>query len=306
MVLVILDHPRRAFRGCPARGHRSAIGLLQGVAVVTLTKAAIDAVLRRGEAGVIPRAGAHAIINMSTTLPAYPHGLEADIRSVGGCYVEAPVSGLRKPAEAGQLVEMPAGEVAAIAEVRPLLLPMCRDLIVCCAVPNALAMKLAVNIFLLSTVTGLAVSMHFAERHGLDLNQLALVLNGGQIASDISRVKVPQLVARDFAVHAAIADVLKNNRLIVDAAREAGIASPLTDTCHSLYQQAFDLGHDGAHLVPGRSGVNWDKDAVPAGQEVTPCCDPTGSTPAGMPYREPAGSRRCRRPPHPRQCVLDA
>lgn len=219
------------------------------VILMLTDEAAIDAVLQRGQDGFLRRAGAHTIINMSTTSPAYSRALEADIQSAGGRYVEAPVSGSRKPAEAGQLVGMLAGEADAIAQVRSLLAPMCRDVIVCGSVPNALTMKLAVNIFLLSTVTGLAESVHFAERSGLDRGQLAIVLNGGQMASDISRVKVPKLVDRDFSVHAAIADVLKNNRLIVEAARDAGIASPLTDTCHGLYQQAFDLGHDRADMI---------------------------------------------------------
>jgi 3-hydroxyisobutyrate dehydrogenase-like beta-hydroxyacid dehydrogenase len=55
---------------------------------------------------------------MGTTSPAYSRELEADIRCVGGYYVEAPVSGSRKPAEAGQLVAMLAGDADAVAKVR--------------------------------------------------------------------------------------------------------------------------------------------------------------------------------------------
>jgi 3-hydroxyisobutyrate dehydrogenase len=96
--------------------------------------------------------------------------LEADIRAVGGHYVEAPVSGSRKPAEAGQLVAMLAGDADAIADARPLLTPMCRETMICGPVPNALLMKLSVNLFLISLVTGLAEAVHFADRHGLNLN----------------------------------------------------------------------------------------------------------------------------------------
>lgn len=63
--------------------------------------------------------------------------------------------------------------------------------------------------------------MHFADRHGLNLNQFVAVLNAGPMASDVSRVKVPKLVGRDFAVQATISNVLENNRLIAEAAREA-------------------------------------------------------------------------------------
>jgi hypothetical protein len=110
-------------------------------------------------------------------------------------------------------------------------------------------MKLAVNIFLLSTVTGLGESVHFARSYRLDLDQLAAVLNGGQMASDISRVKVPKLLHRDFSVHAAIADVLKNDRLIVEAAREAHIASPLVDASYELYSETLELDYGQADMV---------------------------------------------------------
>jgi 3-hydroxyisobutyrate dehydrogenase len=186
---------------------------------------------------------------MGTTAAAYSRALEVDIRAAGGRYVEAPVSGSRKPAEAGQLVAMLAGDADAVAAVQPLLAPMCKQAMGCGAVPNALLMKLAVNLFLISSVTGLAESLHFAAQHGLDLEQFSSIINAGQMASDMSRVKTPKLVARDFSVHAAIADVLKNNRLVAEAAREAGIASPLLDVCHALFGETLALGHGTEDMV---------------------------------------------------------
>lgn len=211
--------------------------------------AAIDTVLDRGGAAFEARVTGHTVVHMGTTSPAYSRGLEADIRSVGGHYVEAPVSGSRKPAEAGQLVAMLAGDAVAIADVRPLLTPMCRETMICGPVPNALLMKLSINLFLISLVTGLAEAVHFADRHGLDLNQFVAVLNAGPMASDVSRVKAPKLVSRDFAVQATISNVLENNRLIAEAAREAGVASPLLDVCHVLYGEARALGFGDADMA---------------------------------------------------------
>ena len=189
------------------------------------------------------------IVHMGTTSPAYSRELEADIRSVGGYYVEAPVSGSRKPAEAGQLVAMLAGDADAIANIRPLLTPMCREAIICGPVPNALLMKLSVNLFLISLVTGLAEAVHFADRHGLNPDQVVAVLDAGPMASGVSRVKAPKLVGRDFTVQATISNVLENNRLIAEAARETGVASPLLDVCHALYRETRALGFGGADMV---------------------------------------------------------
>lgn len=220
--------------------------LFAGTEIVILMLAdetAIDAVLSRGTPTFGARVNNHIVVHMGTTPTAYSRALEVELRGAGARYVEAPVSGSRKPAEAGQLVAMLAGEHDAITRVQPLLAPMCKQTLACGEVPAGLSMKLAVNLYLLTTMAGLAESFHFAQRHGLDLTQFAAVINAGQMASDLSRVKLPKLVERDFSVHAAIADVLKNNRFVAQAAREAGIASPLLDVCHALYGETLALGH---------------------------------------------------------------
>ncbi|AKJ67709.1 2-hydroxy-3-oxopropionate reductase [Pandoraea thiooxydans] len=249
-----------------ARVAANAADVFAGADTIILMLAddlAIDAVLGRDSAGFAVRVRGKTIVHMGTTSPAYSRRLEADLRSVGARYVEAPVSGSRKPAEAGTLVAMLAGEAQTVAEVSALLRPMCREVTVCGAVPNALLMKLAVNIFLISTVTGLAESVHFAARQGLDLQQLVRILDAGQMASDVSRVKAPKLVERDFAVQASIPDVLKNNRLIAEAAREAGIASPLLDVCHALYEETLALGHDSEDMVAVLTAIETRTSAEP-------------------------------------------
>jgi 3-hydroxyisobutyrate dehydrogenase len=206
--------------------------------------AAIDDVL-----GTVPDLTGRTIVHMGTTAPGYSRELGERVEAAGGRYVEAPVSGSRKPAEAGRLVAMLAGDAADVERVRPLLAPMCHQTVVCGPVPQALLMKLAVNIFLITTVTGLAEAMHFADRQGLDLARLRAVLDAGQMASSISRVKTAKLLDRDFTAQAAIADVLKNSRLVRDAARQANIAAPLLDVCQDLYGETLALGHGGEDMV---------------------------------------------------------
>jgi 3-hydroxyisobutyrate dehydrogenase len=190
----------------------------------------------------------HTIVHMGTTSPEYSRRLGAKVAAAGGDYVEAPVSGSRRPAEAAELVAMLAGETRAVERVRPLLAPMCRAMFACGPVPQALTMKLAVNVFLIATVTGLAESFHFADRHGLSPDLLREILDAGQMASSISRVKTAKLAARDFEIQAGIADVLKNNELVVAAARAAGAATPLVEVCRDLYAETLALGHGAADM----------------------------------------------------------
>ncbi|MFG2683823.1 NAD(P)-dependent oxidoreductase [Streptomyces sp. NPDC048392] len=210
---------------------------------------AIDAVLGRGTPEFASRVARRTVVHMGTTSPGYSHGLESDVRAAGGRYVEAPVSGSRVPAETGELVAMLAGEENAVAEVRPVLVPLCRETFVCGPAPHALLTKLAVNLFLITLVTGLTEAFHFAGRHGLDQRRFLDVLDAGPMASAVSRMKAPKLLAGDFTAQAAALDVLKNNRLIAEAARATGLASPLLDASHALFEETVSLGHGGEDMV---------------------------------------------------------
>ncbi len=182
------------------------------------------------------------IINMGTNSPTFSKGLEKDIITAGGYFIEAPVSGSRKPAENAQLIAMLAGDGNKIASVQKIFSFMCREVVYCGDIPSALLMKLSVNIFLIATVTGLAESLHFAQNQGLDVEKFASILNASQMSSDISRVKNQKFLNKDFSKQAGITDVLANNKLIVDAARASGVSVPILDVCYSLYQKTQNLG----------------------------------------------------------------
>ncbi|GAB2624532.1 NAD(P)-dependent oxidoreductase [Streptomyces capparidis] len=210
---------------------------------------AVDAVLgRRGSAFGVGVAG-RTVVHMGTTAPGWSRALGADVEAAGGRYVEAPVSGSRGPARDGTLVAMLAGDGAAAEAVRPLLAPMCRDAVYCGPVPGGLLMKLSVNIFLITMVTGLAEAAHFAARHGLDMDRFLAVHDAGPMASDVSRAKLRKIVTGDYSAQAAADDVLKNNRLIHQAAREAGLPSPLLAVCHDLFDRTVALGEAKSDMV---------------------------------------------------------
>ncbi len=224
--------------------------------------AAIDAVLGRGTDVFEQRVRNHLIVHMGTTSSEYSKSLGADIQAVGGSYAEAPVSGSREAAVRGRLVVMVAGEPEDVSELRHLLGPIGKDVIGCGSVPNASNMKLAINVFLITMVTGLAESFHFAEQQSLNLNTFLALVDASPMASEVSRVKAEKLVGRDFEAQAAMTDVLKNNELIAAAARAAGIETPLLDASHALYREAVALGHGNADMaaviraIEARSGVS--------------------------------------------------
>ena len=210
---------------------------------------AVDAVLdRRGET-FRERVAGHTIVPMGTTDADYSAGLANDVVAAGGRYVEAPVSGSRVPAETGRLVAMLAGDAVDVGEIAALIEPMCARVVPCGPVPNALGTKLAVNLYLIAGVGALAESYHFAVASGLDLDAFRSVLDGGQLASDVSRVKLGKLLAGDFGVQASVRDVHYNANLVAERARELGIASPLLDVSRSLFAETEALGLGGEDMA---------------------------------------------------------
>lgn len=240
--VVTWNRTPRDIPGATPAGTPAEVFARAGTVVLMLANAeVVDTVLGRGTDLFAPLVAGHTVVHMGTTAPDWSAGLHKDITAAGGRYVEAPVSGSRGPAEAGQLVAMLAGD--DLTGIPELLAPMCRETVPCGPVPGALLMKLAVNTFLISMVTGLAESFHFAAAHGLDADTLRRVLDAGPMASFVSRGKAAKLVGGDFSVQAGISDVLYNNRLIVAAARAAGVTSPLLDVCEQLFAETEARGH---------------------------------------------------------------
>ena len=94
--------PLRA-AGARVASHPADVFRLAPVVILMLASGeAADSVLGRGTPGFAQNVSQRTIVHMGTTSAEYSGKLEADIRAAGGSYVEAPVSGSRKPAEDGR------------------------------------------------------------------------------------------------------------------------------------------------------------------------------------------------------------
>ena len=235
------------------------------VILMLVNETVLDEVLRRGTPDFAKLVAGHIVVSMGSNPPDYSRGLAADILAAGGRYVEAPVSGSRKPAETAQLVALLGGDADTVVEVRPLLAPMCRETILCGSVGNALLMKLTVNLYLCTMLAGLAEASHFAERNGLDLETFQAAIDSGPMASDLTRVKIPKLVSRDFSVQAATADAFNSTKLIAEAARAVGMASPVLDVCRTLYGESVELGNGRLDMVSVVAAIEARTEALRRG-----------------------------------------
>lgn len=211
------------------------------VILMLADEAAVEAVLgRAGQAFTTPIKD-RLIINMGTHDPAWSRTLAADVEAAGGAFVEAPVSGSRLPAERAELVAMLAGRKAHVERAARLIAPMCRQ-IVPTGETSALALKMAVNLYLMTTVTALAEAAHLARALNLDLAAFQAVIGAGQLRSDVAVTKLHKMVAAEFSAQATIADVCKNARLVAETAKLAGAPCPLLDESRRRFEAILTAG----------------------------------------------------------------
>lgn len=211
--------------------------------------AAVDSVLARREPDFAERVEGRLIVNMGTHSPAFSLALSKEIAAAGGTFVEAPVSGSRGPAEAGELVAMLAGDADGVARARTILAPMCNAMVVAGAVPTALSMKLAVNLYLIASVTALAEAAHLARLSNVRLDQFAEVIGSGTLGSAVARAKLDRIVRGDFSPQAAIADVVKNARLVEALAAEVFADIPLLQESRMRFETVAASGLGGLDMA---------------------------------------------------------
>lgn len=212
------------------------------VVMMLVDEAVTDEVLGRATDAFARRLRGRTLISCATTTPAYAQALAADVAAVGGSFIEAPVAGSRVPAENAQLVALLGGDEEVARSVMPLLAQTCRETLYCGGPGSGLRMKLAVNLYLTTTMAALAEATHFAATGGLDLDAFATAIGLGQTASDLTRVKLPMLVRRDFVPQAAASDAHMNTRLVLDEAASVGAATPMLALAETLYAETVALG----------------------------------------------------------------
>jgi 3-hydroxyisobutyrate dehydrogenase len=235
--------------------------------IMLADEAVTDQVLKRGSDAFARKVKDRLIVQMGTTSPAFSIDFGREVADAGGRYVEAPVSGSRGPAEEGALVAMLAGEKESIEQVSPLFRPIAGQVFECGAVPGALRLKLAVNLFLITMVAGLAEAIHFAERTGVDIKLLQEVLDAGPMASVVSRTKLAKHVSDDVSPQASIADVLMNSVLVSEAARASGASTRLLDGSRAILETCVATGHGGADMIALVRGIEAEADRLRLAEE---------------------------------------
>src|SRR6201989_1781620 len=111
-------------------------------------------------------------------------------------FVDAPVSGSKGPAEAGQLLILASGPPAAEAALRPAFSAIGRKTVWLGEAGQGSRMKLVVNAYMSILIEGVAEALELAGRLGIGDAELAEAIEGGPLDAPIADAKLHQIGRR--------------------------------------------------------------------------------------------------------------
>jgi 2-hydroxy-3-oxopropionate reductase len=142
------------------------------------------------------------------------------------------------------------GHPRDVARVRPLLQAMGTTVDHLGPLGAGQLAKACNQIVVAATLTALSEALVLARKGGLDDRRVFAVLAGGLAGSRVLEVKGPKLLDGDFRPGGAAAFQHKDLGFALAAAREAGVALPLTALVDQLYGAACQSGFgDDDHSV---------------------------------------------------------
>jgi len=196
-----------------------------------------------GADGVIgATAPGHDYIEMSTIDDVTSKRIAAEVRATGARFLEAPVSGTKKPAEDGQLIIMAAGDADLFEDARPAFDAMGKLAVHLGEVGAGARMKLVINSIMAGVMVAQSEGFALAEKAGLDVQILLELLDVGVVSSPLLRAKGPQIIERQYPASFPLKHMQKDLRLTLALADQVGQPLDSTATVNQTFMRARVAG----------------------------------------------------------------
>ena len=181
-------------------------------------------------------------IDMSSVSPRYTRELAARLAGTGVTFIDAPVSGTKKPAQDGSLVILAGGPKEKIEELEPLLLAMGKKVIYCGGVGQGSMMKMFINLLLGIMMAGFAECLNFGRLGGLDFEAMLETVASGAMNAPMFQVKAANLREKNYPTAFPFKHLAKDAKFVVDTAYETGAPVPFGQILLHLYNLGVAQG----------------------------------------------------------------
>ena len=174
------------------------------------------------------------LIEMSTIAPATARRAAEALAARGVAALDAPVSGGQAGAEQGTLSIMVGGDEAPFARALPILQVLGKNIVRIGGPGTGQVAKAANQMIVADTISAVAEALLLAARSGADPARVRQALLGGFAGSRILEVHGERMLRRSFQPGFRLRLQLKDVRIAMDAARQAGMRLPVTERAYEL------------------------------------------------------------------------
>lgn len=183
------------------------------------------------------------VINMSTVSETTNQEMADAVALEGGKYIEAPVSGTKKPAEEGKLTFLTGGPRELVDYIDPIIRTMGDSNVYCGKLGYATKMKLTINLLLGNMLQSFTEALVFGQKQGLPLDSILETFRSGPLNAPLFQGKGNLIKNRNFDKQFPVHLLLKDMNLISEAAQKHGCYLPATATTREAVSAADAMGH---------------------------------------------------------------
>jgi len=211
------------------------------IAMLSDPDAAISVVFDKD--GVLEQIGeGKGYVDMSTVDAATSCKISEAVKQKGGAFVEAPVSGSKKPAEDGQLVILAAGDKALYDDMVPAFDILGKRSFFLGEIGNGAKMKLVVNMIMGSMMNAFSEGLCLADKSGLSPQTLLDVLDLGAVANPMFKMKGPSMLQGSYNPAFPLKHQQKDMRLALSLGDENAVSMPVAAAANEAFKKARSLG----------------------------------------------------------------
>ncbi len=164
--------------------------------------------------------------------------------------LDAPVVGTKQPAEDGKLTVLASGDEAARPVAQPVFDAIgAKTVWVGPEIGQASALKLVANAWVATLTAGTAQGVQLTRALGLDPRLFLETISGGAADSPYLQAKGSAILEDRLAPQFALDGLLKDLRLIREAAAAGRVPTTLIDALIAAFASASEAGHGGEDIA---------------------------------------------------------
>ena len=199
--------------------------------------------LCQGPDGVAAGIGAgRGYVDMSTVDDTTSKTIAHLITQAGGRFLEAPVSGTKKPAEDGTLIILAAGDPSLYDDAKPAFDIMGKMSPYLGEVGQGANMKLVVNMMMGGMLSIFSEGMSLGQKAGLDGQQILDILDAGAMSNPMFKGKGAMLLNENYTTSFPLKHMQKDLRLAIALGDQLEQPLPTAAIANEAFKQALKAG----------------------------------------------------------------